>query len=1402
MSQPAPSVNSRARGLSFLNLDGGSTSPSRLDAPPPQRARRSRQNSHVTDSPSSLNRLDLSAQYSDGEPRALRSPVHTSPPKSSRQKILDGIEQYRVPLASTSAAGYAHRDLPETPVTLLTPPLNASTKGSPLRSNRLGSLPDIAQAQSGVYSQDTLGDVRTSPRLTSFSRRLRSKTSVNEMDRSQDSVVRAVAGLGNRGVQDRTSGSDQPNGLGILNLESYASVQPEYEEPPSRSRSHRPSFQSDRPDDIGATTTIRNGTVAPSSSRTGKLSRLTYKKADATSFAAQSRATPHPASADRDSAGSSSSATKGLGIGTSDTSQGYAQGDPSAHDLPPTPADPYATYSGLVSTSRSDYIDAGSGHVTPANGDFSLDASTQNTSRAASLRSIQGGYHDRFSRQSNPSDRNSTISTAEQLSSSHGSGGQPRTSLEQLSDSPRGTLSDAAIVALGATPGSDPASLLNENGAALSSKNILTIALQKAQSAVQLDSANNVPEAISAYKQAVRLLDEVMERIAPRTGRRSRPSREEERRRLLVIHNTYADRIRLLSMIYAPEVGSTNGQSAHNDNFAVQETDWLDRVRGDSRTDDLTSPTNVAHGAGAGLAAEQSSFLPITPLQGDFQPRFTDAISSTVDATTPRPETRNLQQREQPPLPTSLASPPLQTSPQRRGRNIGRPESRDSRNSRTSISMSIADEQEVRERALAPPRIEEEVAALESSVRASGETSLDRTSSTGLSDPDNLGQRPNVPGRLRAATMRTNRAFGVDDDRGSPVTPYFDAAADANSQDSQFKSSQAASTVRRSKTAHQQRERTESSERPSKMGFAQRARALSFKGPLLRQKMSMPMLSERKTADRDSNDAAAAAARDARRPSSADSPPEDLTSSVRMQSSAPNDPFNLASRSVFGSNRPRAATSVAGTNLFSSSAADLGTFATQSGTIGQRRKHAGINANGQPLSLSRKSSDVSSELRQLSKQSPAVVAFPASDVGNDRSVPLSPFNRARSLSQPGSKRPAIPASLLDSNDTAHPSPQAELPPPVPDLARKLSALELSARSKQAVTGTEPRTNYAATGLSLPLPELDADKGAVKSSSLLLISDIFPTGLPSLAAGAPSYASVQVYDVASRRPKVPVAPHVLLRPYFVMQQLMVSIQQGAQVTDRLFVPQALWTQAGVKLTAVETKVRAIELLASGIEAVERGGEALLLPLGSNAGLETSSASRFLRQLEDFEGLLVAVQSNLAKKLAFLESKSSSSGAVGGGTPSKGSKSLSTFSSRLTRIAGVGQAKTQDTTSIMVYVETLAKLFRRSATLAAHTTSLLVAQGILPPTAPPSAAVSSDAAPPSTPTWLEPLRSPIGPISTPQDAYAALPAQVKHDIQTKLTRSSDFFARVVLTFVLQDLGIMMDKYVKKGSTVFAD
>ena len=45
------------------------------------------------------------------------------------------------------------------------------------------------------------------------------------------------------------------------------------------------------------------------------------------------------------------------------------------------------------------------------------------------------------------------------------------------------------------------------------------------------------------------------------------------------------------------------------------------------------------------------------------------------------------------------------------------------------------------------------------------------------------------------------------------------------------------------------------------------------------------------------------------------------------------------------------------------------------------------------------------------------------------------------------------------------------------------------------------------------------------------------------------------------------------------------------------------------------------------------------------------------------------------------------------------------------------------------------------------------------------------------------------------YASFPVDLRAALELKLKHASEFFAKVVLTFVIQDLALLLDKYVKK-------
>nr|CAG8469207.1 7892_t:CDS:2 [Entrophospora candida] len=123
------------------------------------------------------------------------------------------------------------------------------------------------------------------------------------------------------------------------------------------------------------------------------------------------------------------------------------------------------------------------------------------------------------------------------------------------------------------------------------SKSILTIALQKAQSAVEFDAANDFTAALEAYRETVELLSQVVDKAV----------NDVERRRLQLIelgHSTYVDRIRLLSAI-SPDSSMDGTDGIESDNKQNENsTDLIKESDGLTESDDQKTETSSIKNAG------------------------------------------------------------------------------------------------------------------------------------------------------------------------------------------------------------------------------------------------------------------------------------------------------------------------------------------------------------------------------------------------------------------------------------------------------------------------------------------------------------------------------------------------------------------------------------------------------------------------------------------------------------------------------------------------------------------------------------------------------------------------------------------------------------------------------------
>ncbi|KAG7450309.1 uncharacterized protein BT62DRAFT_503808 [Guyanagaster necrorhizus] len=264
-----------------------------------------------------------------------------------------------------------------------------------------------------------------------------------------------------------------------------------------------------------------------------------------------------------------------------------------------------------------------------------------------------------------------------------------------------------------------------------------------------------------------------------------------------------------------------------------------------------------------------------------------------------------------------------------------------------------------------------------------------------------------------------------------------------------------------------------------------------------------------------------------------------------------------------------------------------------------------------------------------------------------------------------------------------------------------------------------------------------------------------TDLPSMSINPPLMPPPAV--ISSVLPITPISPlpaaapaDPLRKPYHLMNLLRTTMTSttGGYITRRLHVPQEVWSQGGAKLSNLPEKVRVVGILCSALEDLQNSSSEHFGAgnVSSGMGLGIGSIGRkegeaWISKLEDFSTMCDGVVANFGKKLG-----------VGEGFVLK----KTTWGDKLgRRFDKYINGKNLD--SPAAYVQGLRKLFLHAQLLDEHTKAISC--------------------------------QPVAP------AYAAFPADIRTAADIKLRRSSEFFASVVLTFVIRDLSQLLDKYAKK-------
>ncbi|KAL4069490.1 hypothetical protein J3A83DRAFT_4095345 [Scleroderma citrinum] len=408
--------------------------------------------------------------------------------------------------------------------------------------------------------------------------------------------------------------------------------------------------------------------------------------------------------------------------------------------------------------------------------------------------------------------------------------------------------------------------------------------------------------------------------------------------------------------------------------------------------------------------------------------------------------------------------------------------------------------------------------------------------------------------------------------------------------------------------------------------------------------------------------------------------------------------------------------------------------------------------------------------------SPALPQFITRPRGESLSVPsaqplINPsiamgtiHQRRNKMSAPPSTTSSSPTESSPPQSSDSPTPPASIPISIPGRSRASS--QPGRRPSVANGRISPFEPHRP-----PLPPQTAlpnQPRKVSTSSKLNQNISVNVNLPpqlvvqtDILSPPPAFSLVPPSAMLTNLPTTPTSPlppappaDSQRKPYHMMVLLAntMNSKSGGYITRKLHVPQGVWSQGGAKLSNIPEKVRVVEALCSALEEMQQASvdffgagsvcSGLALGIGSVGRKE---AEAWVAKLEDFSSICDSVVANFGKKLG-----------VGEGFVLKKSGGMTSWGGKLTRqFDKFTNGKNLD--SPAAYVTGLGRLFTDAQLLDEHSKALLA--------------------------------QPVAPI------YAAFPVDVRTAAEVKLKRASEFFATVVLTFVIRDLGQLLDKYAKK-------
>ncbi|KAG9303823.1 hypothetical protein G9A89_018720 [Geosiphon pyriformis] len=836
------------------------------------------------------------------------------------------------------------------------------------------------------------------------------------------------------------------------------------------------------------------------------------------------------------------------------------------------------------------------------------------------------------------------------------------------------------------------------------SKSILTIALQKAQSAVLLDSANNVGAALAAYKQTVKLLLQVIDKAA----------NDADRRRLQHIHDTYADRIRLLSTI-APDIDPIEDNEEYENYGFSYERNPLPYKR---------HSYSSAESSGGPSIQTNPNFANSPILDQQQQEHSRGKLPSIENEQTPESPIGFIQATG-----SKSNKEFISNSTENLGNNNFKTNFHNSHTNEIGINLKHNLKNELTASEKIEPNNQTIKLGHQEGRTHKSNSSTSTTKSWNSSRKSFMSDKTTPPVsdyesaiEKRKSVVNSNESSTSSDDAGSSTD-------DANTID-ELANSEFSAQLSPIKTNVKIADKSTTSTGPSQIYsiLSQSNINSSNSSPnsySLSQNPQNPLplqLASTKERKRSSIGLELLIS-----PSQKNLP----TSSLLKSSTTHNgeDSASIKSSRTDGSIISASTVKQISRPLSSSSSSSSSSTTTTTSSSTSNPQKPVEKLADKALSQSRRPSPLT--LNEQNNHNSRIIPIIHSTTNSSVLATLPTTNGLigasprRAASNPGQPRKNNGIRFLQNNS-------------LHNAGATQQSTNLSEWNQPPGSPNSPWTNsfnFQSPPLNNPIYSLTT---GVHLSDSTMVPKAFDPGYSSMVDSSPILFNEDItFDHPSEK-GIPDPPpiDVHLRPFWLMRILERTMTTGGYLTKKLFVPNNMWVQANVKLASVEAKLSSCEIIYNCLLKLEK--------------ITMDDLDGLVKELDSIEPLFDGIQNNLARKLSYVESTNGKS---------RQSTSIMNWGSKLSqRLDRMGMGVVNRSEEANSYVDTLLKVFQIADIVEVYIRHFSLLKG---------------------------------------------PYHHHHThIVSRLYKMSDFFGNVLCRFVVRDLGILADKYVKRGGNWVID